>query len=162
MSLIRATAPPRRSQEPPARELIALGRRWAYQKSVRIDDDRALSIGYTITFQGDSADLLAEVYDELGIDYTREIGPTGATYLLRTQPQPIEEKPEPAMPDGSNRMAEVKGRRRVKLDVRMTPDERAELERAAKGKGVAASALVTNEVVTCNELAKVSFKEIAS
>jgi hypothetical protein len=120
--------------------LIAAGCAWAARRDLRLNQGLALEVGFTLHMLGDSTDLAASVYDKLGVAYTIETGATGRRYLVPTcvEPEPAETVQEVE----EKRMVALKGARRTKLDVRLSADERASLERAAKAKGVTASALL--------------------
>ena len=60
--------------------LIAEGRAWGQRRDLRLDQSLALEVGFTLHFLGDSVDLLASVYNKLGLAYTIETGTTGRRY----------------------------------------------------------------------------------
>ena len=51
--------------------MIEAGRHWAAWHHVPLDNrDLLLQVGYTLQVLGDSPDLLADVFEQLGIPYT--------------------------------------------------------------------------------------------
>jgi len=137
-TLARPTAP---QAEPPLRRFAADGRAWAERVGLSPIADEALlvEIGYAVVTQGEhQPDLIISVCERLGVPYKVTAHPTakaGFTYVRRNvivHPEP-EPEPEPAV----LRAPRDWGRGRdLKLDVRLSKQERDELAEAAEAKGI--------------------------
>ncbi|HZS62861.1 MAG TPA: hypothetical protein VFA43_26605 [Gemmatimonadaceae bacterium] len=134
MALIEARSYRRPEPDHPrAAFLIHEGRRWAQRHDLHLPDDLALEVGYTLLFQPPVN--LVQVYDALGVNYVLAEGTKGQMHPVRVEE--TAETTETATTGDAATPAKS-----AKIAVRMTEEERVQLERAAKVRGVPVSSLL--------------------